>query len=238
MRRSLGTLAAVASLASCGAGDGSSVDVLAASSFSDVADQLEVLIEQRLGFDVRFSFGSSGSFFEQLNQGAPAGVVITADGATMQRIEGAGLVDPSVAIADNRLVIVVADTEAGREITAPEDLARPGSVIVLCASSAPCGAASDELLAGIDVSPASREPNVRATLTKVLLGEADAALVYRTDALAHPEVRSIPIADDDNVAVTARAAAVPGDERAAEIVSLLVGPEARDILRAAGFGAP
>ncbi len=238
MRRSLGTLAAVASLAACGGADRPTVDVLAASSYTDVAESLEALIERELGVDVRFSFGSSGSFLEQLRQGAPASVVITADAATMERIESAGLVDPSSAIATNRLVIVTADTAAGRMIEALTDLASTDGIVVLCASSAPCGAASDELLrrAGLDVSPASREPNVRATLTKVLLGEADAALVYRTDALAHGGLRSIPA--DGEVVVTGRAAAAEGDARGAAIVALLAGPDAAEILRDAGFEAP
>lgn len=240
MRRSLGTLAAVASLTpsltSCSTNE--PVDVLAASSFTDVAGDLEQLLERELGVDVRFSFGSSGSFREQLHQGAPAAVVVTADAATMAGIEDAGLVAASVPISSNRLVIVTADTAAGRRIASLADLASTDAVVVLCASSAPCGAASDVVLrrAGVEVAPASREPNVRATLTKVLLGEADAALVYRTDALAHPELRAVELDDDVNVAVTGRAAAVT--ERGAEVVELLAGPDAAAILAGAGFDAP
>lgn len=238
MRRALGTLAAAASLAACGGTHRPVVDVLAASSFTDVSAPLEALVERELGVEVRFSFGSSGAFLEQLRQGAPASVVVTADTPTMRQLEIAGLVDPSVAIATNRLVVVTADTAAGRSIEALSDLATTDGIVVLCAASAPCGAASDELLAGeaLNVSPASREPNVRATLTKVLLGEADAALVYATDALAHPELRSIPVGGD--VVVTAHAAAVADDERGAAVVAVLAGADAGEILRRAGFGAP
>jgi molybdate transport system substrate-binding protein len=223
----------------CG-GDDDVVEILAASSFTDVADVLEPLIESETDLDVRFSFGSSGSFFEQLRQGAPASVVITANDTTMERIEEASLVDPSVPISRNELIIVTADTDAGRSIAGLDDLAAPDVVVVLCTSSAPCGEASDAALAlaGVDVSPASREPNVRATLTKVTLGEADAALVYRTDALAAPDLRAVEIPAGQNVVVTGRAAAIAGDERGGQVVDVLVGPIVSAALSQAGFLTP
>ena len=225
-------------LGACG-GDGGTVDVLAASSFTDVAGELEPLLERELGVDVRFSFGSSGSFYDQMEQGSPAAVVITANEATMRRMEEAALVAPSVAIASNELIVVTSDTPAGRSIRSLDDLTDPSVVVVVCASSAPCGAATDELLErrGIDLDPASREPNVRATLTKVVLGEADAAIVYRTDARSSPEVRSVEI-DGDNVSVTSRAASRPEDPTGARVVEVLAGADARELLRDAGFGSP
>lgn len=211
---------------------------MAASSFTDVAEPLEALIEAELGIDVRFSFGSSGSFLEQIDQGAPAAVVMTADTATMNRIEDAGLVEPSVAITRNELIIVTADTKLARSIDSLADLVDDDALVVVCTSSAPCGAATDALLvaAGIDLAPASREPNVRATLTKVLLGEADAAIVYRTDALAHPELRTVEVGSD-NVGVVGRAAAIRGGD-GAEVVGILMGERAAALFAAAGFTAP
>jgi molybdate transport system substrate-binding protein len=228
-------------LAGCGGSESGTVDVFAASSYTDVAVPLEALIETALDVDVRFTFGSSSSFFEQLDQGAPASVVLTANTATMQRLEQAGLVSASVPITSNELIIVTADSDAGRRISTLSDLGPDsGAVVVLCASSAPCGEATDLLLvgAGVSVAPASREPNVRATLTKVLLGEADAAIVYRSDAVAHPELRSVEIPEAVNVSVTGRAAAVAGDEVGREIVELLAGPESADTFRRAGFEVP
>lgn len=224
----------------CGGADRSMVDILAASSYTDVAESLEALLEEELGLNVEFSFGSSGSFSEQIRQGAPAAVVITADSATMRRISDAGLVDSVVSIATNELVIVAADTPAGRDIESVRDLDSSDVLIVLCASSAPCGAATDALLGGIDldVDAASREPNVRATLTKVRLGEADAAIVYRTDALASPELRAVPIARVDNVQLVSQAAAVVGREDAMRVLELLTEPAAVAVLAQAGFGSP
>lgn len=232
-------LAGLAGFAGCG-DDRPVVDVLAASSFTDVAEPLEELIEEELGVDVRFSFGSSGAFLEQLRQGSPASVVITANEATMADLEADGLVTDSVAITRNELVIVTADTDLGAAITSLEDLASErDAVVVLCASSAPCGAATDQLLddAGVSVSPASREPNVRATLTKVLLGEADAAIVYRTDAIARPDLRTVDVGPT-TVSVVGRAAAVVDDQQGAEIIEVLSGDEAADVFAAAGFLAP
>ena len=239
-RRAAGLVAGIFIGVGCAGADRSTVDILAASSYTDVAEPLEALLEEELGVDVEFSFGSSGSFLEQIRQGAPASVVITADGATMQRISDAGLVDSVVSIATNELVIVAADTAVGRGIESVTDLSSSDVLVVLCASSAPCGAATDALLEGIglDVDAASREPNVRATLTKVRLGEADAAIVYRTDALASPGLRSVAIAQADNVQVTSRAAAVVGREDAVRVLEVLTEPAAMAVLATAGFGSP
>lgn len=244
-RRAGGVVAVCAlagsALAGCGGGDASTVDVLAASSYTDVAVDLEELLEAGgdADIDVRFSFGSSGTFFEQLRQGAPASVVITANAETMRRMEAAGLVEDSIAISRNELIIVTADTSAGRAIGSLDDLASSAdAVVVVCASSAPCGAATDELLArsSLELDPASREPNVRATLTKVVLGEADAAIVYRTDARSQPDLRTVEIAD--TVSVEGRAAAVAGDAEGARLIDVLVSQQAADVLVDAGFQAP
>lgn len=223
----------------CGGSAEPTVDVLAASSYTDVAEELETLLEDELGVNIRFSFGSSGTFFEQLKQGAPAAAVITANDETMRRLESADLVDPSIAISRNELIIVTADTTIGQSINSLADLAAAGdAVTVVCASSAPCGAATDQLLeqSGLVLAPASQEPNVRATLTKVILGEADAAIVYRTDAQAHPGLRSVEIAD--TVDVDGRAAAVTGNTNGANIIDVLGSAAAADVLAGAGFLAP
>ncbi len=229
---------AMGAIVGCGGSGEPTVDVLAASSYTDVGEALEVLLEEELGVDVRFSFGSSGTFLEQLRQGAPAAAVITANDETMRRLESADVVDASVAISRNELVIVTADTTTGQSINSLVDLAASDAIIVVCASSAPCGTATDLLLeqSGLTLSPASREPNVRATLTKVILGEADAAIVYRTDAVARPELRSVEIAD--TVAVVGRVAAVAGDADGADVAAVLASAAAQTVLANAGFLAP
>ena len=230
---------ALVGIVGCGGSSASVVDVLAASSYTDVADELETLLEDELGIDIRFSFGSSGTFLEQLNQGAPAAVVITANGETMRRLESAELVDASIAMNRNELIIVTADTTIGQSINSLADLAASGdAVTVVCASTAPCGAATDQLLkqAGLTLSPASREPNVRATLTKVILGEADAAIVYRTDAQVRPDLRFVEITD--TVDVVGRAASVTGKANGANIIEVLGSAAAAEILADAGFSAP
>ncbi len=237
-RRLFGALA-LCWVAGCGGSDQPTVDVLAASSYTDVADELESLLEDELDVNIRFSFGSSGTFLEQLNQGAPASVVVTANDETMRRLESAGLVEASTAITRNELIIVTADTTIGQSINSLADLAAAAdAVTVVCTSSAPCGAATDQLLeqAGLTLSPASREPNVRATLTKVILGEADAAIVYRTDAQARPDLRSVEIVD--SVSVVGRAAAVTGDADGTRVMRVLSGSAAADVLSEAGFQAP
>lgn len=230
----------------CGGSSDPAADVLAASSFTDVAEPLEVLLESELDVDIRFSFGSSASFLQQIDQGSPATAVITADTDTMRLIEAAALVEPSVPITKNDLIIVTSDTEKARSVRSLADLADDDVIVVVCTSTAPCGKATDDLLASASVtlSPASREPNVRATLTKVLLGEADAAIVYRTDALAHPELRTVDVGAD-NVGVIGRVAVVieatdgaGGNDLGQAILDVLTGDQAAELLAEAGFSQP
>ncbi len=238
-RRPLVTLFAVATglaFSGCAEPDSGQLDVLAASSFTDVAVPLEALVEGELDVDIRFSFGSSGTFSEQLRQGAPASVVITANTSTMTLIDEAGLIEPPVDLAANQLVIVTADSEQGRAVESFDDLVDGDVQLVVCAESAPCGQATSRLeqLRDVELAPVSREPNVRSTLTKVLLGEADAAIVYRTDGLAHPTLRVVEI-EPETVEVVGQVAAVEGHAMGADIVDVLTGDEARAILADAGF---
>ncbi len=96
--------------------------------------------------------------------------------------------DPEVFVK-NRLEIATPKDNPGK-VTGLADFTKKDLAIVLCAAAAPCGAAADKVFtaAGITPSVDSREADVKAVLTKVELGEADAALVYKTDVLA-PKTR-------------------------------------------------
>jgi molybdate transport system substrate-binding protein len=88
---------------------------------------------------------------------------------------------------------------------------------VLCDRSAPCGKYAAQVLdnAKVDLTPVSLEPNVKATLSKVELGEADAAIVYVTDVAASGKVDGVPIPDDVNVITTLPIVAVKGSKNTA-----------------------
>jgi molybdate transport system substrate-binding protein len=132
------------------------------------------------------SFGGSSTLVAQIRQGAIGDVFASADQPNMQKLVDAGLVagSPSI-VAHNRLAIVVASGNP-KHIIGLSDLARSGLVVVLCAPVVPCGRYATQALqkAGVTVRPASQETDVKAVVSKVALGEADAGIVYVTDVKA------------------------------------------------------
>lgn len=136
--------------------------------------------------DVTFSFASSSALANQITQGAPADVFAAASPATMKTVTDAGdAAGEPVTFARNQLVIAVPKGNP-RRVTELADLSRPGTKVALCATQIPCGAAAKQALAAgnVRLTPATLEADVKAALSKVRLGEADAALVYRTDVKA------------------------------------------------------
>ncbi len=193
---------------------------------------------------VELAFDSSATLAEQVNQGAPGDVLATADERTMSLVADAGnTAGPPRRFATNRLVLVVpADDPAGVDELA--DLDRGDVDFVVCVPSAPCGALATAVLdgQGIRADPASEEVDVKAVLSKVVLGEADAGLVYTSDAVAAGDrVRAVPVPADEGavtaypIAVTAGAAE---PDLARDWVDLVLSGEGRRALADAGFGPP
>jgi molybdate transport system substrate-binding protein len=243
----LTVLAVALVLAGCGAqtsGAGGKVTVFAAASLTESFTRLgEEFESAHPGTAVTFNFGSSATLAQQIVQGAPADVFAAASPATMRTVTDASLVDEPVTFARNKLEIAV---PAGNpaNVRAPADLADPGVKVALCAEQVPCGAAAAQALkaAGVRLTPVTLEQDVKATLTKVRLGEVDAALVYRTDVLAAGgEVRGIPFPEADR-AVNDYPIAVLGDAPAGDLarqfVELVLSPQGKDVLAKAGFEAP
>src|SRR5262249_31516100 len=117
---------------------------------------------------------------------APADVFASAAPANMKTVTDAGNGEGTpTTFVKNQLVIAVA-TGNPKDVKGLSDLAKPGVKVALCAEQVPCGAASKKVLsqAGVNLTPVTLEQDVKATLSKVKLGEVDAALVYRTDAKA------------------------------------------------------
>ena len=151
---------------------------------------------------IHFSFAGSSTLVAQVQQGAIGDVFASADEPNMQKLVNAGLTAGSPSIfARNKLQIVV---PAGnpKHVTGLADLGRSELVVVLCAPPVPCGHYAVEALkkANVTVKPASQETDVKAVLTKVALGEADAGIVYATDVkAAGSQVQGIDIPDAFNV---------------------------------------
>ncbi|MFI0371734.1 molybdate ABC transporter substrate-binding protein [Actinomadura sp. 1N219] len=228
-----------------GGGDKGTLTVFAAASLTEAFTSLGRTFEgSRPGVKVRFNFGASSTLAQQITQGAPADVFAAASPATMKTVTDAGDAagTPQV-FTRNRLVIAVPKDNPGK-ISTVGDLSRPGLKVVLCVAQVPCGAAAAKALgaAGTDVEPVSREKDVKAVLTKVGLGEADAGLVYRTDVkAAGGEVTGIEFpeaAQAVNDYPIVEVAGAPQGALAKEFVRLVLGPQGRTALNRAGFEAP
>lgn len=244
MRR-VALVAALALLAGCDSGPADrpdeTVTVFAAASLTETFTAIGRDFERaHPGTTVRFSFGGSSTLAQQLNQGAPADVFAAASPATMRQATDA---DTPTVFARNQLVIAVPKGNPKR-MTGLTDLARAGVKVALCAEQVPCGAAARTALtaAAVALTPVTLEQDVKAALTKVKLGEVDAALVYRTDARAatsdvdaveFPE--SAKAINDYPIAVL-RTAPNPGGARS--FVEYVRSTEGRATLTAAGFQDP
>ncbi|WP_264029358.1 molybdate ABC transporter substrate-binding protein [Cellulosimicrobium sp. SH8] len=266
----LGTAALVAALAACGTGADAGDDaapsdaatdaastpaeertltVLAAASLRDVFTDLAADFEaEHEGVTVALSFAGSSDLGDQILAGAPADVFASADERNMTRVVEAGDASDPVAFATNTLTIVTPPgNPAGVETFA--DLAREDVKVVVCAPEVPCGGATDKVAdaAGVTIHRVSEEANVTDVLAKVTSGEADAGLVYVTDAsLAGDDVDVVDVPETDaalNVYPIALVAAA--EEAGAEQVELaqawidlVTGDAGQAALAAAGFGAP
>jgi molybdate transport system substrate-binding protein len=148
-----------------------------------------------------------------------------------------------VIFATNLLTIITApDNPLG--IAGVADLANPDTKTVICAPEVPCGNYANQILtaAGVAVTPASLEQNVRGVVTKVTAGEADAGIVYVTDVIAAGDAADmVEIPEDINVLAEypiATVAASQNQEVGEAFIDLLTGEEGQAILATYGFGAP
>jgi molybdate transport system substrate-binding protein len=219
-----------------GSGQASKLTVFAASSLTDAFTAIGKAYESdHAGSTVTFSFAASSDLVQQVQQGAPADVIATASTKTMDQV-GDELAAPAETFARNKLVIV---TESGnpQHLSTLADLAQHGLVVVLAAVGVPAGDYARQALADahVQVHPKSLEDNVRGVLTKVELGEADAGIVYVTDALvAGKKVATVPL--ENAPIATYPIAAVTRD--GSPFVRFVLSSEGQQILARYGFLRP
>ncbi|HEX5332986.1 MAG TPA: molybdate ABC transporter substrate-binding protein [Cellulomonas sp.] len=220
------------------------ITVLAAASLTEAFTTLGRQFEAaHPGASITFSFGPSSGLATQITEGAPVDVFASASTATMDDVVAAGAAAAPAVFADNVMEIAVpASNPAG--VTALADLARPEVKVALCQPAVPCGAGAASVLAaaGLTVTPVTLEADVKATLTKVVLGEVDAGVVYATDVLAAGDtVTGIEIPADVNAATSypiASLAASKNPHLAKAFVDYVLSGDGASVLTAAGFRRP
>jgi molybdate transport system substrate-binding protein len=231
------------------------LNVFAAASLTDAFGEIGAnFAAAHPGTEVVFNFGGSNQLSTQIGQGAPADVFASANNAQMDAaIEAGRIISGSQStFAQNRLVIVLPSDNPGG-LTSLQNLAKPRIKLVFAAEEVPVGqyaldfldkAAADGSL-GADYRDAvlanvvSYEENVRSVLAKVALGEADAGLVYTSDAsTSEGEVQQIEIPDSLN-SIAKYPIAVLSDsahlELAQQFVDYVLAPEGQQVLAKYGF---
>lgn len=215
--------------------------VLAAASltdaFTDLTEQYEAEHER---VTIELSFGSSTTLAQQIAEGVEADLFASAGrGALDHLLENYAAEGGETIIATNVLEITVAPGNP-LGITGLQDFTRTDIDTVLCAETVPCGRAADEAFAaqGIIAQPVSREIDVRATLAKIALDEADAAIVYRSDVATEPGVDGVQIPADQNVPLDYPLVWFNTGEHTVGFAEFIAGSSGKEALTNAGFSVP
>ncbi len=216
------------------------LNVFAAASLKETFGELEKTFEAaNPGVDVTFNFAGSQDLVSQLTEGADADVLATANESTMAKAAEADLVGEQTVFLSNTLTLV---TPKGNPAGVTGlDSSLDNARLVVCDTEAPCGKLTKELTGalGITLNPVSAEPNVKDVLGKVTSGEADAGIVYRTDAnAAKDQVETIDIQGADqavNKYPIAQVKATKNAELAQKWIALVLSPEGQSVLERAGF---
>ncbi len=231
------------------------VVVFAAASLSDAFQEIARAFEEaHPGIRVAFNFASSSTLRTQLAQGAKADVFASADERNMRGAQQDGTIagEPVPFVRNTPVIVVPGDNPAG--VRSLKDLARPGVRLVLAVKDSPIGSYARQILQRASQDPdygsdfadrvlanvVSEEANVRAVLSRVVLGEADAAVVYRTDVTAdmRGKVRVIEIPAVYRIIAEYWIAVVrnaSNPEGARAFVDFVLSPHGQQILARWGF---
>jgi molybdate transport system substrate-binding protein len=230
--------------------------IFAAASLADALVEVEAQYEAAgSGADLLVATDSSAALRTQIEEGAPAGVYLSADTANPDALVEAGLAEgDAVLYAGNSLALVVPlDNAAG--IETPADLANAGVQIIAAGPEVPITSYAAEVVAALAALPdypagfadayaanvASEEENVHAVLSRIELDEGDAGFVYQTDAQASTAVTVIPIPEGANTHATYAGCVIAGSDeldQAEAFLAWLAGPDGQSILDEFGFVAP
>lgn len=220
------------------------LNVFAAASlnkaFPEIADT--VLKESDPNIKVTFNFQGSSTLVDQMKEGAPADVFASADQKNMTKASDAKLVDSPKPFASNVLTLIVPKGNPAK-ITGL-DSSLDGKKLVVCAQGVPCGNATKQLAEklGVTLSPVSEEQKVTDVRAKVESGEADAGLVYATDAkAAGDKVEIIEIARADEVVNSypiALTVSTKNKEAGQKFIDAVLSEKGQAVLKKYGFSGP
>jgi len=240
-------------LAACGSSVGSAssptatapsgtISAFAAASLTDSFKALGTAFQAaHPGVTVQFNFAGTPTLVTQIEQGAQADVLASADTTNMDKLKADGFtVGTPQVFAHNKLEIVVAPGNP-KGITGLADLAKSGVIYISEAATVPAGKYSLQALAkaGVSVTPKSLETDVKSVVSKIELGEADAGIVYSTDVkAAGSKAQGVPIPDAYNVVATYPLVAVKGTKNstaANAFIAFVLSSNGQSTLESFGF---
>ena len=231
--------------------------VYAAASLTDAFTEIGKAFEaQHADVTVVFNFGGSQNLRTQIEQGAPADVFASANAKEMDTLVANGLIaaDAPKIFLTNQLVVILPKNNPG-EIISLKDLRQPNLKLVLAAEEVPAGRYARQVLENLNskfgadykdkvlANIVSNEDNIRQAVTKVQLGEADASIVYVSDAVAAPDLQRIEIPVDVNVLAEYPIAPLIESElpeMASQFIAFVLSSDGQSILKKWGFtpGSP
>lgn len=222
-----------------------SVAVFGAASLTAAFKHVAAAFESsHPGTTVALGFAGSPTLVQQIREGAPADVFASADEANMQKLVDAGLVAGTPQIFAQNLLQIVVGKGNPKHIAGLADLTKPGLIVVLCGETVPAGRYALEAFkqAGVTPPAGSRELDVRAVVTKVGLGEADAGIVYVTDVrAARATVEGVGLPTAHNVTARYPIAALRDathPESARAFIDFVLSDPGKKILGDFGFLSP
>lgn len=221
-------------------------------AFSEIGDRYKAA---NPGVQITLNFAGSQQLAQQLSQGAPADVFASADKEQMDKVIKSGRVLEGIEVMfiQNRLVIIVPEDNPD-QIQDLGDLSNPGLNIILADGAVPVGRYSMEMLSRASNSNlygsgfkedvlsnvVSYEENVRAVLSKIILAEADAGIVYESDGFGAngEDIRLISIPDQVNISASYYISPVSGSSNqglARDFIDFVLSPQSQAILTKYGF---
>lgn len=231
--------------------DSKELVIFAASSLTEVVEDLkELYINEHEDIDISINLAGSNTLAKQIKNGAKADIFISANEKSCIQLEENDYIEKMEQIATNKMIIAVSNNSQV-DIQQLEDLARPCS-IVLANENVPAGIYAQEILHKLNKvygdnykenvieNVVSYESNVRQVMTKVSIGEADAAIVYVTDITdeVKEKVKLIEIPNENNILCTYWSAIIKQKNQSEELeqfYNLVLSDEGKEIFSKHGF---